>query len=157
MMTEKELGALTSAIYVARLSVSGGSVDSDDKRLRASGLFDDWAPGNHKKGDIYCTHAREELGGEWEQVWRCEQDYDNAKYPDLKPGDSSWFTFNAPLHGTTPETARPWVKPGTGTVGIYHIGECMIWTDGSIRRCLRDTNFSPDEYAADWETVKEAE
>ena len=111
MMTEKELGALTSAIYVARLSFSGGSVDSDDKRLRASGLFDDWAPGNHKKGDIYCTHAGEELGAEWEQVWRCEQDYDNAVYPDLKPGDPGCFIFNAPLHVAALETARPWVKP----------------------------------------------
>lgn len=157
MMTEKELGALTSVIYVARLSVSGGSVDSDDKRLRASGLFDDWAPGNHKKGDIYCTHAGEELGAEWEQVWRCEQDYDNKKNPDIVPGNSAWYTFNAPLHGTTPETARHWVKPQHGTVGIYHVGECMIWKDKSVKKALRDTNFSPDEYAADWETVKEAE
>ena len=157
MMTDKELGALTSAIYVARLSVSGGSVDSDDKRLRASGLFDDWAPGNYKKGDIYCTHAGEELGAEWEQVWRCEQDYDNGVYPDLKPGDPGWFTFNAPLHGAALETARPWVKPQHGTVDMYHAGEHMIWTDGSVRKALRDTNFSPDEYAADWETVKEAE
>lgn len=100
MMTEKELGALTSAIYVARLSFSGGSVASDDKRLRASGLFDDWAPGSHKKDEIYCTHADEELGSEWEQVWRAQQDYDNAKNPDIVPGNSAWYTFNAPLHGT---------------------------------------------------------
>lgn len=27
----------------------------------------------------------------------------------------------------------------------------MIWTDGVIKKALRDTNFSPDEYPADWE------
>lgn len=29
----------------------------------------------------------------------------------------------------------------------------MIWTDGSIKKCLRDTNYSPEEYPADWEDV----
>lgn len=27
----------------------------------------------------------------------------------------------------------------------------MIWTDGTVKKCLRDTNFSPEEYPADWE------
>lgn len=27
----------------------------------------------------------------------------------------------------------------------------MIWTDGTVKKCLRDTNYSPDEYPADWE------
>lgn len=26
-------------------------------------------------------------------------------------------------------------------------------TDGTIKKCLRDTVYSPDEYAADWEQV----
>lgn len=29
----------------------------------------------------------------------------------------------------------------------------MIWTDGTVKKCLRDTNFSPDEYAQAWEDV----
>lgn len=29
----------------------------------------------------------------------------------------------------------------------------MIWTDGTVKKCLRDTNFSPEEYPADWEAV----
>ena len=61
-----------------------------------------------------------------------------------------------PLHGTSPETARPFVKPSHGTVDIYKVGEYMIWTDGTVKRCLRDTNFSPEEYAADWEDVEKA-
>lgn len=27
----------------------------------------------------------------------------------------------------------------------------MIWTDGTVKKCLRDINFSPEEYPADWE------
>ena len=26
----------------------------------------------------------------------------------------------------------------------------MIWTDGTVRECLRDTNYSPEEYPNDW-------
>lgn len=33
---------------------------------------------------------------------------------------------------------------------MYHIGEYMVWTDGTIKKCLRDTVYSPEEYAADW-------
>lgn len=48
------------------------------------------------------------------------------------------------------------MKPSHGTVDIYKVGEYMIWTDGTVKRCLRDTNFSPEEYAADWEDVEKA-
>lgn len=27
----------------------------------------------------------------------------------------------------------------------------MIWTGWVIKKALRDTNFSPDEYPSDWE------
>lgn len=27
----------------------------------------------------------------------------------------------------------------------------MFCMDGTIKKCLRDTNFSPEEYPADWE------
>lgn len=38
-------------------------------------------------------------------------------------------------------------KPETGAHDMYKAGEYMIWTDGIIKKCLRDTNFSPTEYA----------
>ena len=27
----------------------------------------------------------------------------------------------------------------------------MIWTDGTVKKCVQDTNFSPTEYAQAWE------
>lgn len=143
MIDPKMLDALSSSIYLSRLQLKGESVDDDDKRIRASGLYDDWAAGAHIVGEIYNS------GG---QTWECYQAYDNATHPDIVPGNAAWFTFNRPLHGKTPETARPWVTP-THSMDIYQYDEYMIWTDGSIYRCvsLTGTNFSPDGYPDGWE------
>lgn len=147
MMTAIKQAALASAIYFSRLQLAGEAVDTDDKRIRASGLYPDWAPGDHPKGEIYNAAG---------QTWECHAPYDNAVHPDVTPENSeTWHTFNRPLHGTSPETARPWCKPRYGTTDIYHPGEYMIWTDGSVCLCLRDTNFSPEEYPTDWEMVSD--
>lgn len=138
--------ALSSAIYVSRLSLAGETVDTDDKRIRASGLYEDWTPGSYKKGDIYNAAN---------QTWECYQDYDNAVYPDIVPDNSAWFTFNRPLHGTTPETAREWVSP-THAEDIYRFGEFMLYIDGLLYKCVAEngTNFSPEEYAGGWEVTE---
>lgn len=142
-MTDKMQAALSSAIYLSRLTLAGEAVDTDDRRLRASGLYPDWAPGDHPKGEI-CN-----AGG---QTWECHTPYDNAVHPDVTPeSPETWATFNRPLHGTSSETARPWCQPRYGTTDIYHAGEYMIWTDGTIQRCKSDTNYSPDEYPDAWE------
>lgn len=44
------------------------------------------------------------------------------------------------------------MKP-TGAHDMYKVGECMIWTDGEVYKCLSDTAYSPEEYAQDWEVV----
>lgn len=148
-MTAKMQAALASAIYLSRLQLAGEAVDTDDKRIRASGLYGTWAPGNHPKGEIYNAAG---------QTWECHAPYDNAVHPDVTPENpETWHTFNRPLHGTTPETARPWCKPRYGTTDIYHAGEYMIWVDGSVRRARRDTDFSPEEYPADWEIVSKSD
>ena len=149
MMNQKTLDALASSIYVSRLSLAGQAVDDDDKRIRASGLYEDWAPGQWHTGDICNTRTD---SGELEQTWECYQDYDNATYPDIHPGSSAWFTFMRPLHGKTKESARPFVQP-THSKDIYFFGEYMIFTDGLTYRCIaaNGTNFSPAEYAAAWE------
>ena len=137
--------ALASAIYVSRQTLNGGSIDTDDKRIRASGLYEDWAEGSYQVGDI-----RNAKG----QTWECFQAHDNATYPDINPDNAAWYTFWRPLHGTSPETARPFV-PVQGSHDMYRTGEYMIYTDGLTYRCKQDTNFSPEDYAQAWEAVKE--
>lgn len=132
-----------SAVVMMRSVFYAQVADMDDDQIiQCSGLADDWAPGDHKTREVYNAN---------DQTWECFSAYNNAEHPDVTPSDPSWFTFNRPLHGKSVETARPWVKPQHGTTDIYHIGEYMVYTDGNIYKCKRDTNFSPDEYAPDWE------
>ena len=56
-MNQKMLDALSSTIYAAKLSLRGETVDDDDKRIRASGLYEDWAPGAHVAGEIFNAAA----------------------------------------------------------------------------------------------------
>lgn len=80
--------------------------------------------------------------------------HDNAEYPDITPSNpQTWANFWRPLHGKSATTARPWVKPQYGTTDMYHAGEYMVWTDGTIKKALRDTAYSPAEYAADWQNI----
>jgi len=144
-VNDKMLNALSSAIFVSRITLAGKTVDTDDKKIRASGLYPEWSIGKHSAGDIYNANG---------QTWECYQAYDNSVYPDICPDNSAWYTFNRPLHGTTPETARLFV-PVQGSHDIYRNGEYMVWTDEKIYRCKADTNFSPDEYAAAWERIEE--
>ena len=95
------------------------SMVTDAELATQMGLLNANVYGSHEVGEIYNTHQGGSLGSEWEQTWECVQAYDNAVYPDLRPGDPSWYTFNRPLHGKSPETARPWVQPTHGTVDIY--------------------------------------
>ena len=134
--------ALASVIYVSRQTLAGQAIETDDQKIRASGLYEDWAEGKHSVGDIYNADG---------QTWECYQAYDNAVYPDIRPGNAAWYTFNRPLHGKSKETARPWVRP-MGAHDMYHAGEWMIYTDGMTYLCKQDTNFSPEEYAKAWET-----
>ena len=84
------------------------------------------------------------------QVYGLLQPHNASHYPDTNPSmlASLWRV----KHTTNPDKAKPWVKP-TSTSDMYLVGECMIWTDGKTYRAVRDTNFSPAEYAGDWETV----
>lgn len=122
-------------------SLFSASAMDDDGKISASYLCKEWQPGNHEKGEAYNANG---------QTWECYQAYNNAINPDITPGNPAWYTFNRPLHGKSPETARPWVAP-QGAHDMYHTGEYMIYTDGVLYKCLSDTNFSPDEYAAAWE------
>jgi len=140
---------LKSSIYVSRLHAQGIGVEDDDQRIRASGLYDDWTPGSYVIGDL-----RNAAAGGALQTWECFQAHDNAVYPDIRPESAAWFTFWRPLHGKSPETARPFV-PVQGSHDMYRYDEYMIWTDGLVYRCIAPsgTNFSPADYPAGWEVV----
>lgn len=114
----------------------------DDEKIKKSYLCQVWVKGTHQKGETYTVDGI---------IWECFQAYDNSANPDIIPGNSAWFTFNRPLHGKTPETALPWIKP-QGAHDIYRSGEYMIYTDGLLYKCVSDTNFSPEEYAAAWKS-----
>lgn len=102
-----------------------------------------WAQGSHLVGEVYRAAG---------QVWKCIQAYNNAIYPDIVPGNVAWGTFHTPYHGTTKETALPWVAP-TGAHDMYFTGEYMVYTDGITYKALLDTNFSPEEYPSAWEAA----
>lgn len=84
------------------------------------------------------------------QIYGLIQPHNASYYPNANP--SSLPSLWRVKHTTDPTKAKPWVKP-TSTSDMYLVGECMLWSDGSVKRALRDTIYSPEEYAADWEEV----
>lgn len=124
-----------------------------DQKISMRSLCETWQLGNHKLGEVYRTVGYDDAAIEG-QIWECIQAYDNATYPDIIPTNkSTWGTFNKPYHGKTVETALPWVAP-TGAHDIYKSGEYMLWTDGKVKKCLQDTNYSPEEYAQAWQDAE---
>ena len=142
-MDDRYYRALASAIYCGAMSANGLTITTDDQRLRASGLYQEWTEMAYGVGDIRNANG---------QTWECFQAHDPAINPGIVPGDPAWFTFWRPLHGKSPETARPFVSV-MGAHDMYRAGEYMIYTDGQTYRCKSDTNYSPEEYAQAWEVV----
>ena len=151
MQADAEQAALTaqyipseaqSAAAVGRMVLAQMAGLDDDARIRVSGLYELWTAGKYEVGDIRNS------GG---QTWACFQAHDCAVYPDIKPGSDAWFTFWRPLHGKSPETARPFV-PVQGAHDMYKIGEYAVFED-ALYRCAQDTAYSPADYAPAWEII----
>lgn len=83
------------------------------------------------------------------QVYTLLQKHNANNYPYTPPELASLWRVK---HTTDPAKAKPWVKP-TSTSDMYLANECMVFTDGITYKCLRDTIYSPIEYAPDWEQV----
>ena len=132
---------LTSTANMTKLLMKGEKPKTADEIIMCSALWEEWEPGKHTVDEIFT------VGGD---PWKVHQSYDNAVYPDIAPGNTAWYTFNKPLHGTTRETARAFLQPQAGTVDIYHVGEWCIF-EGKAYKSKRDTNFSPKDYPVDWE------
>ena len=129
------------AIRAATLKAAA-HVAGDNDRLGIRVLYPEWTSGAHAVGDLYNAAG---------QTWKCCAAYDNAVYPDIVPGNGAWHTFNRPLHGTAPDTARPFVPPA-GAHDMYKAGEYMTLGD-RLYRCLMDTVYAPAEYAPAWEAM----
>lgn len=92
------------------------------------------------------TSGKAETHPETGYPWECMTSYDGSVQQDWTIDNR---TLWKPWHSRDPEYALPWVAP-TGAHDMYKEGEYMIWTDGTIKKCVQDTNFSPDEYAQAW-------
>lgn len=57
-----------------------------------------------------------------------------------------------PWHSRSAEYALPWEAP-TAAHDMYHAGEYMIWSDGTVRRCKADADRGPDVLPDHWEMV----
>ncbi|RKJ79704.1 hypothetical protein D7X33_07450 [Butyricicoccus sp. 1XD8-22] len=109
-----------------------------DDVIRCRALAEEWTPGIFEVGNVRT---------EGNIPYRCCQAHDSTGNPDWSP--SKYPALWAPYHGTTPETALPWIAP-TGAHDLYKQGECIVWTDGRTLRAVQDTNFSPDDLLAAW-------
>ena len=110
--------------------------------IRDSGLVPEWTPGAYAVGDVR-NHGV--------QTWRCAQAHDSTASPDWSPGAVA--ALWAPYHAADPRYARPWIAP-TGAQDAYQTGECMVWTDGQVYRCLQDAVVhDPGVLPVAWEVV----
>lgn len=102
-----------------------------------------WKPGAYIIGDVRSYNAI---------PYKCVQAHDSTQNPGWTPDETPalWMQY----HGTSAETARPWIAPA-GAHDMYKKDEYMIWTDGKIYRCILDTTYSPDVYAAAWQVFEQ--
>ena len=135
---------MDAAVRLASRSVMTMSLTADET-ISMSPLYPEWTLGSYEAGDIRTVEGT---------PWKCRQAHDTATYPDITPEGTAWRTFWIPFHGTTPETALPFVAP-TMAEDQYKTGEMMIWTDGLIYRAKMDTAYSPEEYEQAWEVVQD--
>lgn len=140
VVTPAEYNLTVSTANAVRLLMAGKQPTTADEIIMCSALYPEWEAGVHKTDEIFL------LDGD---PWKVRAAYDNAKHPDIAPGETAWATFNIPYHGTTRQTARAWVKPNNAT-DIYKVGEWCVF-GGKYYVSKRGTDFSPTEYPADWE------
>lgn len=117
--------------------------ESEDKTLgiQCMALFPVYEQNRQHDAGTVETHP--ETGYPYE----CMTAYDGTVQQDWTIDNR---TLWKPWHSRKAEYALPWETP-TGAHDMYKAGEYMIWTDGSIKKCVQDTNFSPDEYSQAWE------
>ena len=116
---------------------------SEDKTLgiQYMALFPTYVQNKqHEVGEV-ATHP--ETGYPYE----CMTAYDGTVQQDWTIDNR---TLWKPWRSRKKEYALPWEQP-TGAHDMYKAGEYMIWSDGKVKKCNQNTNFSPDEYPQAWE------
>ena len=110
-------------------------------------LLPEWQPGSTENPITYTQGHPYTYQG---SPWNCAQTHTNHGEQGWEPGvaPSLW----APYHATDAAHALPWVQP-TGAHDMYHVGEYMVWTDGSTYVCEQDTAYAPNVYAPAWTLV----
>lgn len=100
-----------------------------------------WKPGTYAVDDVRMYEGI---------PYKCVQAHDSMANTLWTPSATPalWMQY----HGTSAETARPWIAP-TGAHDMYKTGEYMIWTDEAIYKCLADTIYSPTDYVQAWEKI----
>lgn len=81
--------------------------------------------------------------------YECMSAYDGTVQQDWTIDNRALWK---PWHSRLAEYALPWEAP-TAAYDMYHAGEYMIWTDGTVRRCKADTDRGPDVLPDNWEMV----
>lgn len=132
-----ELLAMRKALdgLVVRIADSPAEINEYQAAVR------EWQPGAFAVGDV-----RQRLGA----PYKCVQGHDSTANTGWTPEATPalWMQY----HGTTPESARPWIAP-TGAHDMYKSGEYTIWTDGKTYKAKMDTAYSPADYPQAWDAV----
>ena len=139
MMTD----ALESVIRYARTRLMAEISEMDDKTegIACKGLLPVYE--QNRKYDAGDVRLHLETGYPYE----CMTAYDGSVQQDWTIDNR---TLWKPWHSRKKEYALPGEAP-TGAHDMYKAGEYMIWTDGTVKKCRQDTNFSPEEYPQAWE------
>lgn len=123
----------------ATMDASVANAAGDTAALNAVADFvRQWKPGAYAVGDVRAQGTI---------PYKCVQAHDSTDNEGWTPEATPalWMQY----HGTSRETARPWVAP-TGAHDQYLAGEWMIYTDGETYECLSNTVYAPDAYPAAW-------
>lgn len=104
---------------------------------------------------IYVQNKQHEVGEvathpETGYPYECMTAYDGTVQQDWTIDNRALWK---PWHSRLAEYALPWEAP-TAAYDMYKVGEYMIWTDGTVRRCKADTDRGPDVLPDNWETVE---
>lgn len=131
--------------YKAAIEATKEKISDDDDKtfgIACKGIFPTWVRGNYFYGDVTTDP---DTGYPYECITPHDSITNTGEDYTIKNR-----TLWKPWHSRKKEYALPWEQP-TGAHDMYKAGEYMIWTDGTVKKCIQDTNFSPVEYAQAWE------